>query len=354
MTSNVSIVDPAGESAWDEFVASHPNGWLCLTTEWKRVLEENFPHIKGYFLAMKDERGAIQAGLGLYSVASWLTGRRLVSIPFATLSDPLVSTEDQWRAMTDSAISISKELKSDYLEIRTNNFNGNIPAGRFGLIDLYRHHYIPLDRDLDQIRKSFDRTCVRQRISRAEKSGVTVHPVSTEKELSEFYRLYLKTRKRLQLPPQPYRFIRSLWEQFSPDKVSVRLASYKGENIAGILLFRFRDRVSAEFMVMDERFLSVSPNHLLFWEAIKETWEKKYRIFDFGRTTANNASLLDFKRRWGTEEVDLPIYYHPVEMKDYMQKKEGAIAYKVSKLVTSAIPSGMFRQFGQWFYRHLG
>jgi hypothetical protein len=143
-------------------------------------------------------------------------------------------------------------------------------------------------------------------------------------------------------------------EQFSPDKVSVRLASYKGENIAGILLFRFRDRVSAEFMVMDECFLSVSPNHLLFWEAIKETWEKKYRIFDFGRTRANNASLLDFKRRWGTQEVDLPIYYHPVEMKDYMQKKEGAIAYKVSKLVTSAIPSGMFRQFGQWFYRHLG
>ncbi len=353
LASNVSMVEPARETAWDEFIASHPNGWICLTTGWKRVLEGNFPHVKGCFLSMTDERGAIQAGLGLYSVSSWLTGRRLVSVPFATLSDPLVSTEDQWRALTDSAISMSKESKTDYLEIRTNNFNGKFPADRFGVIDSYRHHSIPLDRDLDQIKKSFDRTCVRQRISRAEKSGVAVQPVSTEKDLREFYRLYLMSRKRIQRPPQPYPFIRSLWSHFGPETVSVRLARYQKQYVGGIMLFRFRNRVSAEFLAIDERFLAVSPGHLLFWEAIREAWNRKDRIFDFGRTAANNTPLMDYKNRWGTTVSGLPIYISPPERGPGIGGRDDSLKYRATRFLSERMPESLFVRFGNFCYRHM-
>jgi CelD/BcsL family acetyltransferase involved in cellulose biosynthesis len=352
-SSDVSIVEPAREAAWDEYVASHPNGWICLSSGWKRVLEESFPHIKGHFLSMTDERGAIRAGLGLYSVTSRLTGRRLVSVPFATLSDPLVSNEAQWKALTDSAISMSKELKTDYLEIRTHSSTVQFPADRFGVIDSYRHHSIPLDRDLDQIKKSFDRTCVRQRISRAEKSGVAVQPVRTEKDLREFYRLYLMSRKRIQRPPQPYRFIRSLWSHFGPDTVSVRLARYQHQYVAGIMLFRFRNRVSAEFLVIDERFLAVSPGHLLFWEAIREAWNRKDRSFDFGRTAATNTPLMDYKNRWGTTVTGLPIYISPPERAPGIGGREDSLKYRATRFLSERMPESLFVRFGNFCYRHM-
>jgi hypothetical protein len=347
------LLEPAREAAWDEFVATHPNGWISLSTGWKRVLEESFPHVKGYFLAMTDERGALQAGIGLYSVASRLTGRRLVSVPFATLSDPLFSREVQWNALSDAAIFLSRELKTDYLEIRTSQSAAVFPTDRFGVIDTYRHHSIPLAGDLDGIRKSFDRTCVRQRISRAEKSGVRVHPVDTEKDLREFYRLYLLSRKRIQRPPQPYRFIRSLWSHFGPDTVSVRLARYREQAVAGILLLRFRDRVSAEFLAIDERFLAVSPGHLLFWEAIREAWSRKDRVFDFGRTAAKNTPLMDYKNRWGTVVSTLPIYISPPEQAPGIGGRDDSLKSRATRFLSERMPEAFFARFGNFCYRHM-
>lgn len=353
LSTTISVVEPAQEAAWDKYVASHPNGWICLTSTWKHILEECFPHIKGYLLALTDEDGVIQAGLALYAVESWLTGRRLVSVPFATLSDPLSSSESQSKALFESAISLSQELKTDYVEIRTFKSAMGSPEDQFQVVNSYRHHYIPLERDLDQIKKSFDRTCVRQRISRAEKSGVTVHPVSTEMDLKTFYKLYLITRKRLNLPPQPYRFIRSLWDHFGPDTVSARLACYKGEYVAGILLFRYRDRVSAEFMVMDERFHAVSPNHLLFWEAIREAWERKYRVFDFGRTAVTNIPLMDFKKRWGTVMGNLPIQYYSIRGNSDNPENHHSMLRAVIKQICKKAPNPLLEVFGNFIYKHM-
>ena len=73
-----------------------------------------------------------------------------------------------------------------------------------------------------------------------------------------------------------------------------------------MLLSKFRDRVSGEFVAVDPAFQNISPNHFLFWEAIKSACEEGYRIFDFGRTSPRNVGLMDFKRRWGTQVTDLP------------------------------------------------
>jgi hypothetical protein len=339
------------DAEWDGFVASHPNGWICLLTGWRQVLEESFPHIKGYFIAKTDNRGGIQSGMALYLVASSLTGRRLVSVPFASLANPLFSSETELNTLADTAISMSHELKADYLEIRTNNSMAELPTNRFGVIDTYRHHSISLDRDLDQIRKSFDRTCVRQRISRAEKSGVTVLPVSTEKDMKEFYRLYLISRKRIRRPPLPYRFIRAIWSQYSPEFVSVWLARYQNQNVAGMMLFRFLKRVSAEIMAIDDRYLAVSPGHLLFWEAIREAWNRKDQTFDFGRTAANNAPLMNFKNRWGTTVTRLPIYIYPPE-RIPVKGIEDSISFRAAQFLSERLPEPLFTRFGDFCFRH--
>ena len=91
MANEVIIIDPLNDERWDKFVENHNWGWLCHLAGWKQVLEKSFKHMKGYFLVLLNNRKKhIKAALPVYQVKSWMTGNKLVSIPFATLSDPLV------------------------------------------------------------------------------------------------------------------------------------------------------------------------------------------------------------------------------------------------------------------------
>jgi CelD/BcsL family acetyltransferase involved in cellulose biosynthesis len=348
------VVDPFSDPAWDTFVINHPFGWVSHLTGWNRILKSSFPHLKAFFLALKNG-GCIEAALPLYEVNSRLSGKRLVSVPFATLSDPLVKDESQMRALVNEAIRYSRDIDAKYLEIRTRGASPHMRDERFAVSRQYKHHYIFLDEDPETIMKSFDRSCVRQRISRAIHSNVTIRPAKDEQDLIHFYRLYLTTRKRVQFPPQPYSFIRSLWEAFPPGKiVSIRLAEFQDQIVAGLLLLKFKDRVSAEFMVSDKTFWRVSPNHLLVWESIREACSAGFKIFDFGRTAESNISLMNFKRHWGTQIAELPMYVYPEDCLKEFESGMKTRKYGIVKSICKNIPEILFARFGNFCYRHMG
>ena len=127
-----------------------------------------------------------------------------------------------------------------------------------------------------------------------------------------------------------------------------------GNAISSIILFKFKDRVSAEFAASDEKFRDMSPNHYLFWEAIKLAYAEEYKIFDFGRTSPLNKSLMDFKMRWGTEVVDLPQFFYPKEACLQISKMEESGRYKLAKYLTAKAPDFTQQLIGKFFYCHLG
>jgi len=355
MLEKIEIIDPVKDVRWDQFVVNHPLGWLCHLSGWKLVLERSFPHMKGYYLALTGEENQIKAALPLYEVRSWLTGNRLVSIPFATLFDPLITSADEMDKLFVRAISLSQELKTKYIEIRTHKSSELILDQRLGTKKFFKHHYLKLDVVPDQLMKSFDRSCVRQRIQRALKNNLKLAVVKSEPALQIFYQLYLKSRKHLSLPPQPYRFIRELWMQFSPfNKIEVLLVELNGQYIGGAILFKFRDRVSIEYAVHDEEFRDVSPIHYLFWQTIKSSYDGGFKIFDLGRTSHTNTGLMDFKKRWGTEVVDLPQFYYPKQFSDKMENGSESIGYEVVKKICGIAPDAVLTALGNFCYRHLG
>lgn len=352
--SEVRIVDPAKTVGWDTFVENHPYGWISHLSGWKEILEESFNHMKGYYLVLFQDQ-AIRAALPLFEVKSWLTGKRLVSIPFATLGDPLVLSTDEMNKLLEAALDLSERVGSSYIEIRTLAASSWLNDERYGMLQKYCHHYLPLDQDIDQMKKAFDRTCVRQRISRAEKSNLRLREAEREPDIKAFYRLYVGNRKRLGLPPQPYIFIKKLWETFSPDnRVSVLLAEQDNITTAGIMVFKFRERVSIEFSAHDETKRNVSPIHFLFWEAIKMYREKGFKILDFGRTSYSNKGLVAFKRRWGAREIDLPIYYLPRNIASRMDGNELSMRYRLVMKMCKNAPFTVLPLIGRMLYRHLG
>jgi len=352
----VTLIDPEQDSRWDLFVEEHPHGWITHLSGWKKVLERTFSHMRGYYFATVDETSEdIIAGLPVFEVKSWVTGRRLVSIPFATLSDPLIAASGNLNHLLGSVFELFSRLKSGHLEIRTFQSNSLVSESQFGVVGHYLHHYLPLGTPPEKLMKGFHRTCVRQRIARAQKSNLKLIIGEDESDLRRFYRLHSMTRRRQGLPLHPYALFRAVWEEFQPSgRVRLLIAEKDGVEIAGLILFRYRKRVSAEYAAFDEKYRDLSPNHYLFWQAIKSAYEEGHEVFDFGRTSPSNASLMEFKSRWGTKVMELPQFYYPKEVSFRLSQRENSWKYRaVRKLCTSG-PDRFQKTMGDFCYKHLG
>lgn len=351
----VQTIDPFVDPRWDDFVGKHPFGWLCHLSTWKTILEESFSHMKGYYLATISRDDAITSALPVFEVRSWLTGRRLVSVPFATLCDPLIQNPDEFDHLANAVIELGGQLGAGSFVCRTFHAAERISDGRFRELCPYKHHFMSLERPEEEILNSFDRTCVRQRLRRAWNSRLCLEVVENETQLADFYRLYVITRKHLGLPPQPFEFIRSLWNNFSPSgNVEILMAGLDGRQVAGILLLKYRDRVSVEYSVHDERYRNLSPVHFLFWEAMRRSRASGYRIFDLGRTSRSNTSLMNFKKRWGMQEVDLHEFQFSNGRTAGNQDHAETPGYSVVRNICRHTPSAWLPAIGKLCYRHLG
>lgn len=351
---DVRLIDPCRDGRWDRFVAAHPFGWITHLAGWKSVLEQTFTHLKPRYIALFGPDGQIVAALPLFEVKSIITGHRFVSLPFATLCDPLVSNEREMEALLSAMQEMLKETGARYVELRTHMASAFVPGRRFSSVDLYKNQYLPLNRPPDVLKASFHRSCVRQRIARAERSGLAVRAADNESDLKEFYRLHSDMRKRLGLPAPPFAFLRALWRTFFPiGQLSLLLSTFKTKVIGGIILFKFKERVSAEFLGWDERYRDMSPTHHLFWEAIKAAHAEGRRIFDFGRSSLVDTSLSTFKGRWGTSLADIRHYYYPPDYSTRGGERDSSLAHRAIRHMCRTLPEPAFRLVGMFCYRHL-
>ncbi|MBU5611609.1 lipid II:glycine glycyltransferase FemX [Geomonas azotofigens] len=351
----VSIIDPLRNHRWDRFVHQHPYGWITHLSGWKRVLDKNFPHMTGYYLVLKDRCEAIRAALPVYAVESWLTGRRLVSIPFATLSDPLVTDPADMEILSGAVLRLAERLAISRVEIRTSAASHLLDRDRFHADCLRKHHSLALCDDPEQVRRRFHRSCVRQRIARAERCDLSLIRGKRETDLREFYLLHRVTRKRKGLPPHPYQLVKTLWQTFAPQGLVELLLCRKGnETVAGLLLFKYKSRVSIEYSAVNALHNDSSPVHFLFWNAIRDACLAGYRVLDFGQTSERNKSLMEFKSHWGAEVSDLPHFLYPNDPAHSTPAGDETIAKKLLQFVCNKAPDTALSYLGEFCYRHLG
>lgn len=349
------FIDPITDNRWDRFVENHPYGWLTHHSSWKKVIEGSFDHMQGYYPALVDTcTGDIRAALPVFLVTSWLTGRKMVSVPWATLCDPLISSREEYDLLVEEVAQLSKRVGAGHVEIRALHSVPLIKDAAIPERPSYTHHYLNLDQDINCLKKSFHRTCVQQRIRRGLNSNLTLTIGETEDDLKIMYALHIKNRKSKSLPPQPYRFFQIMWANFFPAKrISLLIARLGETPVAALLLFKFKDRMSAEVAHMDDNYHDVSPNIFLFWQAMLQGVDEGYKIFDFGRTVPTNHSLLAFKSRWGTSVADITFFYYPQEMSSKLTSEYG-FRYKMLKKICHYAPDCALPSIGRFCYRHTG
>jgi lipid II:glycine glycyltransferase (peptidoglycan interpeptide bridge formation enzyme) len=236
-------------------------------------------------------------GIAFCEVNSWLTGRRLVSLPFADHADPLLSDNEALSEFTDWLLRECTRQNWRYVELRPLS-RAMQSGGLSTASQSFWLHTIDLEPSVEELFCALHKDCLQRRIRRAERAQLIYERGRSDRLLEDFYRLLIITRRRQRLPPQPRAWFRNLVACMG-SKVEIRLARKDGIPIAAILALYHHRTVVYKYGCSDENFHCLGGVPFLFLRLIEESKMTGAEQLDLGRTALDNTGLLEFKDRLG-------------------------------------------------------
>jgi hypothetical protein len=349
----VHCIEPLKDSRWDRFLQEHPRASMFHSTPWLLALSETYGYEPIAYTTSPAGQD-LSNSIVLCRVKSWLTGRRLVSLPFSDHCDPLVDATEERDAI---ASTLQQEIESErwhYLEIRPLTSFEMCPSLRKMAIT-YSFHKLELSYPIDAIFHGFHKSSTQRKIRRAEREGLTYREGSTQAFLDYFYRLLTLTRKRQGLAPQPKMWFANLMTCFG-DALKIRVALRCEQPIAAIVTIRYKDTLTYKYGCCDSRFNNLGCMHLLLWNAIQEAKFSGLRFLDFGRTDGDQQGLITFKSRWGATQSVLN--YSRYSLSDgpthFFDLHSSKWKSRAAKYVLKRVSPALLPQVGSILYPHIG
>lgn len=335
-------IDPLSDARWPGLISGHPDASVFHTREWLEAIRRTYGHVPAA-ITMSPENSDLTNAIVFFRVHSWLTGRRLVSLPFSDHCNPLVRNDGELAELLSDLRNRTASEHCRYAEIRAVNEPGDWPISE----DFYFHR-LDLRPGADAVFRRFHRDCIQRKIRRAEKEGISIVVGRDESAIQAFYRLVVQTRKRQGLPPQPRIWFRNLMQSLGGNAL-IRCA-YQGDRpIAGILTLRHGRTIYYKYGASDARFHNLGAMPYLFWNAIREAIGEGMEEMDLGRSDRETLGLIQFKDRLGAESSILSYRRTRVNPSSYpswlLQFAHSAFQH---------MPDRCLIAVGALSYRHLG
>jgi CelD/BcsL family acetyltransferase involved in cellulose biosynthesis len=348
---SVYEVDPLKDPRWEEFLQAHPGSSFFHTPAWLEALSRTYGYDLHAITTTKPGQ-PLTNGLVLCRVRSWLTGSRMVSLPFSDHCQPLVDRSEDLAELVGFLRKDVDSGRAKYCELRMAKEVNSDLSESVGLTEssVYCFHILDLRPGVNEIYRRFHKSCVQRKVQRAEREALTLQEGRSEAELAMFYRLLLLTRRRHQLPPQPLQWFRNLI-QTCGDNLLIRVALKDGKPVASVLTLSHKKTVIYKYGCSDSQMHNLGGMPLLFWRAIREAKEQGAEEFDFGRSELDNDGLISFKDHWGGERSQLAYYRYPAASSEAVAapgQMESALK------AFSVLPDFCLTTAGRLLYRHIG
>jgi hypothetical protein len=340
-------IDPRKDSRWPEFLQRHPRASIFHTPDWLGALSRTYGY-EAVAFTTSDTSSAVENGWVFCQVNSWLTGRRLVSLPFSDHCDPLINCAEELNAFADYLEHQQHKKKWDYLEARP--LTVALTEKTFQPATTYFAQQLSLAPTSQQLFADLHRDSIRRKIRRAEREGVIVEVDRSGALLEQFYFLQSMTRRRHGLPPQPRQWFRNLARCFG-DNCAIWLASRLGHPIASILTLRYRNRLVYKYGASDDRFHALGGMPWLFWTIIQQAKIEELEELDLGRSDLGNMGLITFKEHLGAHGHQIH-YYRNNSCQSHLTTN--AWPKRVVNGMCSCMPPWMTDIAGKMLYRHIG
>jgi hypothetical protein len=326
-----------GRALWRELLNRYPGATLYHSESWIELLRR--AHRLSLLLVTLDAGDKPVAGC-VFARAP--LSRRFISLSFSDSCPPIA--RERGAALRLLGALVSQNPSNRSYEIRG---IGNVPE--WETVECFANWRLNLDRPLAAIQSGLA-VNFRRNLRRASHQTISIERGSGDDFLARFYALQLENRRRLGLPPQPWRFF-SLAREIFAGNFEVWLARDNGLDVASAVFMRDGDVVHYKWGARRSNYQSHA-NHLLFWNAIEE-FSAHVRVLDLGRADIRNHGLIRFKKELGAVASPLPSSFYPRAPKLVSAEALTGTAAILAR-VWSRLPMFITRLAGRVVYRHLG
>jgi len=345
---DVYSFDPLADPRWDELVGRHRNASIFHTSGWLRSLQRTYGFAPLAFTTCPEPE-SLRNAVVMCRVRSWLTGNRLVSLPFSDHCDPLVEDGEELRALCESVKQYRARGGWKYAELRP-AISGPAVAASFQAADSYYLHRLDLRPSADDLWRGLHPDSIQRRIRRAEGERLVYEESRGGALLGKLYHLLGLTRQRHLLPVQPLSWFRNLIDCLG-SAVCIRVVSKDGEPAAGILTLTHGRTVVYKYGGSDARHHRFGGMPYLFWKMIQDAKQAGAEELDLGRTDRDNSGLVVFKERWAAQRSELMYWRSPP--RPASQRGPSPERFRWIRRAFFGLPLGLRQATANLLYRHL-
>jgi FemAB-related protein (PEP-CTERM system-associated) len=291
---------------WDAYVMQHEQATLFHLIVWQRIIARSFGYKPLYLAAVEGDK--IRGVLPLFMVSNPLTGRTLISTPFAVYGGVCSSDQAAHDALIAEATRLAHEEKVEYLELRLRESD---PSTDFQVKELYVSFDTAIDPDPERLVKALPRD-TRYMIRKGQKAGLRATRGNNQVDI--FYEIYAQSVRNLGTPVFAKKFFRIILQELG-DAAEISVI-WKGETaVASVLSFRFRDWILPYYggSTLDGR--TCAANNFMYWELLESARQRGIRNFDFGRSKLGTGSY-SFKSDWNMRQRPLPYQFCLVKRRE--------------------------------------
>ncbi len=180
-------LNPISDQRWSDFLNRHPHARVFHTPGWLQALQRTYGFLPIVFTTCP-VAADLGNGIALCYVNSWITGKRLVSVPFSDHCDPLFDNAECLFQLASDLETECVRGKYKYIELRPRMTLN--PGSSFCVTDRFLLHRLDLTPSTDELFQGFDESCIQRRIRHASKQDLAHEQGRTESTVREFFRLW--------------------------------------------------------------------------------------------------------------------------------------------------------------------
>ena len=149
---------------WRPFIDRQPLASIFHSTGWLAALAATYG-FRPAVITTSQPDALLRNGLLFCRVNSWLTGARLVSLPFSDYCEPIVSDPAELALLCQSYERLAKEEDCGYAELRPITVSPGA-SSRFAATQRFCRHHIDLRPGRNEVFSRFHKHCIQILLSR--------------------------------------------------------------------------------------------------------------------------------------------------------------------------------------------
>ena len=310
LTWSIRVLSADCEARWDAYVMGHPSSMPYHLLAWRDSIQHAYQH-RPYYLFAENHSREVCGVLPLFEINIPFGSRKFVSLPFCDAGGPLADSEKIAADLLAFAESYAVESGASALDIRHSPLPASLLKQSFDAVTIAQGDIpdgkkvsmiLALPDSADSLSKGF-KSKLRSQINKAKKNGLTFRAGNSDRELHDFYAVFVRNMRDLGSPVHAFELFKQVIAGFGRQS-TIGVVSLGDVPVgAGLLLF-CGDRVSIPWASTRSDYNRLAPNMLLYWGLLEYSCDRGCRLFDFGRSSFGEGTYR-FKKQWGAAAMPL-------------------------------------------------